>query len=129
MAEGNQGKPANSKHDEHPGAKPPGPDEKSSGKPEANPEEKPQAATPKWPWFVGIAVILVFTAFVLYSIWVPHALQETNDAYVTAHFATIAPRVAGQVSAIGVADNQFVRAGELLVALDDRYFLTAVSQS
>ena len=38
--------------------------------------------------------------------------ETTNDAYVTADFTLVAPRVAGQHSEVLVEDNQQVKAGQ-----------------
>ncbi|KAA1002501.1 HlyD family secretion protein [Paraburkholderia panacisoli] len=53
------------------------------------------------------------------------AAESTNDAYVEADFTLVAPRVAGQISAVFVEDNQSVKAGQLLVRIDDRDFRAA----
>ena len=47
-------------------------------------------------------------------------IETTDDAYVGGNVTTLSPHVAGFVSKILVDDNQFVRAGQLLVLLDDR---------
>ena len=43
---------------------------------------------------------------------------STDDAYVSGHVTFVAPRVAGQVAAVLVDDNNRVRKGDVLVALD-----------
>ncbi|MBE7217168.1 MAG: HlyD family secretion protein [Caulobacteraceae bacterium] len=82
-----------------------------------------------WPWVAGALVLVVFSLVVLWIIFAPHAKVRTADAYVTAHYATIAPRVQGQVALVPVTDNQHVRAGDLLLALDDRDFRAALQQA
>ncbi|CAE6779316.1 p-hydroxybenzoic acid efflux pump subunit AaeA [Paraburkholderia domus] len=52
--------------------------------------------------------------------------ESTNDAYVEADFTVVAPRVAGQISDVFVEDNQSVKAGQLLVRIDDRDFRAAL---
>ena len=47
-------------------------------------------------------------------------IETTDDAYVGGNVTTLSPHVAGFVSQILVDDNQFVKAGQLLVVLDDR---------
>jgi membrane fusion protein, multidrug efflux system len=47
-------------------------------------------------------------------------IETTDDAYVGGDVTTLSPHVAGFVSSILVGDNQFVKAGQLLVQLDDR---------
>lgn len=45
---------------------------------------------------------------------------ETENAYLTGHVHTISPRIAGTVKEVLVEDNQLVKAGDVLVVLDDR---------
>jgi membrane fusion protein, multidrug efflux system len=45
-------------------------------------------------------------------------IETTDDAYVGGNVTTIAPHVAGFVSRILVADNEFVHAGQVLVELE-----------
>jgi membrane fusion protein (multidrug efflux system) len=52
--------------------------------------------------------------------------ESTNDAYVAADFTLVAPRVAGQISDVFVDDNESVKAGQLLVRIDDRDFRAAL---
>ena len=47
-------------------------------------------------------------------------VETTDDAYIGGNVTTLSPHVAGFVSKILIGDNQFVKAGELLVQLDDR---------
>ncbi|WP_295995198.1 HlyD family secretion protein, partial [Rugamonas sp.] len=54
------------------------------------------------------------------------AEQETDDAYVSADFTLVAPRVAGTVSEVLVEDNQEVKTGDVLARIDDRDFQTAL---
>ena len=46
--------------------------------------------------------------------------QSTNDAFVSADFTLVAPRVAGFIKEVLVEDNQQVKAGQLLALIDDR---------
>ncbi|NMX68892.1 HlyD family secretion protein [Pseudomonas sp. WS 5059] len=50
-------------------------------------------------------------------------LEETDDAYVRADWVAISPRIAGYVAQVLVEDNQPVKAGDVLVRLDDRDFI------
>ncbi len=95
-------------------------DEKGGG----DKHEKPM---PRWPWFVAGVVVLGFIAVVLAVIFLPATSVWTDDAYVTAHYATIAPRISGQVASVEVDDNQPVRAGQVLSTIDDRDFRTALA--
>ena len=46
--------------------------------------------------------------------------QKTNDAFVSADFTLVVPRVAGFIKEVLVEDNQQVKAGQLLALIDDR---------
>ncbi|MFJ4192940.1 HlyD family secretion protein [Pseudomonas sp. NPDC089534] len=46
--------------------------------------------------------------------------QNTNDAYVSADYTLVVPRVAGFIKQVLVEDNQQVKAGQLLALIDDR---------
>lgn len=52
--------------------------------------------------------------------------ESTNDAYVEADFTLVAPRIAGQIAEVLVDDNQSVKAGQLLVRIDDRDYKAAL---
>ncbi len=82
---------------------------------------------PLWPWLLVGVLVVGFVAGVLVIIYAPSDSVWTDDAYVTAHYATIAPRISGQVSSVDVEDNQTVRAGQLLTTLDDRDFRTTLA--
>jgi membrane fusion protein (multidrug efflux system) len=83
---------------------------------------------PIWPWLLAGVVILGFIAVVLAVVFVPTPNTWTDDAYVTAHYSTIAPRVSGQIATVNVRDNQTVHQGQILATLDPRDFQTAVDQ-
>ena len=44
--------------------------------------------------------------------------QSTDDAYVSGNVVQITPQISGTVVAIGADDTEFVKAGDLLVRLD-----------
>ncbi|MCF4979977.1 HlyD family efflux transporter periplasmic adaptor subunit [Pseudomonas gessardii] len=50
-------------------------------------------------------------------------LEETDDAYVRADWVAVSPRIAGYVAQVLVEDNQPVKAGDILVRLDERDFI------
>jgi membrane fusion protein (multidrug efflux system) len=105
-------------------------DEKTKPESESgNDHQKKEQAKPLWPWIVAGGIALLFLLVVLLIILLPHSKQETDDAYVTAHFAVVSPRIPGQVSQVLVTDNQQVRAGQLLVKLDDRDQVATLAQA
>ncbi|MGO8930189.1 MAG: HlyD family secretion protein [Limisphaerales bacterium] len=54
--------------------------------------------------------------------------ESTDDAFLDAHFISIAPKVAGQVKTVEVNDNQAVKAGDLLVEIDPRDLAVQLEQ-
>jgi membrane fusion protein (multidrug efflux system) len=51
---------------------------------------------------------------------------ETDDAQLEAHIAPVLPKVSGYVTEVAVRDNENVRAGQLLVRIDDRDYRSKV---
>ena len=70
----------------------------------------------------GLALLLVAGAGGYGRYWwsTGRFIERTDDAYVGGNVTVLAPHVPGFVSQIRVADNQYVKAGDLLVTLDDR---------
>jgi membrane fusion protein (multidrug efflux system) len=68
--------------------------------------------------FGGLLVAAVGIAGALYVSRL--GKEKTDDAQVEAHSSNVASRVAGQVKRVLVVDNQEVKAGDVLVELDDR---------
>jgi membrane fusion protein (multidrug efflux system) len=78
---------------------------------------------------IPLAVIaaLGFGARYAYDWWTEgRFLVSTDDAYVGADTAVIAAKVSGHVAEVAVADNAAVRAGDLLVRIDDGDYRLAV---
>ncbi|MGE5213387.1 MAG: efflux RND transporter periplasmic adaptor subunit [Nitrospirota bacterium] len=79
---------------------------------------------------IGITMIaiigIIYGATVVF-----HSLthQSTDDAFVDTHVVSVAPKVAGRVSAVHVRDNQFVKKDEVLLELDPRDFQVAFDQA
>ena len=56
-------------------------------------------------------------------------IESTDDAYVGGDVTVVAPKVAGFITNVAVADNQSVHAGDLLVKLDDRDYRAALAKA
>ncbi|BBP98918.1 secretion protein [Burkholderia sp. SFA1] len=72
------------------------------------------------------AVALAIAAALAFRFSSDPNTESTNDAYVQADFTLVAPRVAGQIADVMAEDNQSVKAGQLLVRIDDRDFRAAL---
>src|SRR6202171_2326498 len=91
--------------------------------------DKLAAPLPLRPYCVFVLVVAIFVAVVLYIIFRPHPDVRTADAYVMVHYATIAPRISGQVATVPVDDNYVVKTGQVLATLDPRDRATALASA
>lgn len=55
--------------------------------------------------------------------------QKTDNAYVRADISIVAPKVEGYVTAVKVDDNQAVKAGDVLVQIDDADYKAALARA
>ncbi|HEY1795904.1 MAG TPA: HlyD family secretion protein [Stellaceae bacterium] len=81
---------------------------------------------------LGLAVIAgVFAAagYGRYYWTTGQYLVTTDDAYVDAHSALIAPKVAGYVTEVTVDDNEPVKLGQVIARIDPRDYQTALDQT
>jgi membrane fusion protein (multidrug efflux system) len=78
-----------------------------------------------WPAAIVLAVLL-FVGLQLFIDVLTH--ESTDDAFIAGHVVSIAPRIAGQVAAVYVLDNQLVRSNDLLVEIDPADYTIAVAQ-
>jgi len=73
---------------------------------------------------------LIAGAWYGYSTWTfDRFMESTDDAYVGGEVTTIASKVAGFIDTIAVTDNQEVKAGDLLVKLDDRDYRAQLARA
>jgi len=100
-----------------------------SKNPEAQEVHKFAAPLPRWPFVLVGLVVAIFAAVVLYIIFRPRPDVRTDDAYVMVHYATIAPRISGQVATVPVDDNDVVKTGQVLATLDPRDNETALASA
>ncbi|MDT9136378.1 biotin/lipoyl-binding protein, partial [Escherichia coli] len=77
---------------------------------------------------VVVVVLLVAGAagYGRYYWTVERFLESTDDAYVQADSTIVAPKVSGYLRDVQVADNQPVKAGQLLATIDDRDYVVAL---
>jgi membrane fusion protein (multidrug efflux system) len=94
---------------------------------EAQEIDKLPAPRPRWPLLLVGLLVTIFAAVVLFIIFRPRPDVRTSDAYVMVHYATIAPRIPGQVATVPVDDNEIVKAGQVLATLDPRDNETALA--
>ncbi len=102
-------------------------EEKSAAAPNANGARLAKLNSPwlVWPAAIVLAGLLFFGLDYLVTA-LTH--ESTDDAFITAHVVSIAPRIAGQVSAIHALDNEMVHSNELLVEIDPSTYAITVAQ-
>ena len=78
----------------------------------------------------GIALIGGAAVWYGWSWWtVGRFIESTDDAYVGGEVTTISSKVPGFVDTVAVADNQAVKAGDLLAKLDDRDYRAGLAHA
>ena len=82
---------------------------------------------------VTIAVMVIGLIVLISGIWTAwngaRVVQTTDDAYVRADLTPLSTKVAGIVASVEVNDYQSVKAGDLLVRLQDADFRAQVEQA
>ena len=101
--------------------------------PGISPAKPPAAAGSRWlPWVKAVVVLLALgAAGVCAFLYADHerVYPSTDNAYVQADLVRVAPRVSGPVKTLAVRDNQSVRAGDLLFAIDPEDFEVRLAQA
>lgn len=78
--------------------------------------------------YTTTAIVLLIAAITSYVLWDYYTSAPwTRNGQVRVQAANIAPRVSGQIIALHVRDNEFVRAGEVLYDIDPFDFKVAVA--
>ncbi len=87
------------------------------------------------PFWTRLPVILIGTAALGFLLFFGFGYlvesfthESTDDAFLDADYASVAPRVSGQVKQVHVQTNQKVQAGDLLVEVDPRDLQVQVDQ-
>jgi membrane fusion protein (multidrug efflux system) len=103
--------------------------ETATAKPAATETAKPGSR--RKPVFMGIGAIALMAGvwFAYQYITVGRFIVSTDDAYVGVHMSIISPKVSAYVSDVPIVDNQSVKAGQVLVRLDDGDYRLALDQA
>jgi membrane fusion protein (multidrug efflux system) len=85
----------------------------------------------KWLAFAALGALIVASGVRYgHDYWtVGRFIESTDDAYAGGSVTPISPHVSGFVTQILVGDNEFVRAGQTLIRLDDRDFRAAADRT
>lgn len=74
------------------------------------------------------AVVVVLVLLLIFSALYALKFQSTDDAFVEGRLISIAPRVSGQVIALNVDDNDYVKKGDLLLEIDSNDYQNKVNE-
>ncbi len=89
-------------------------------------DDKPKS---RWPIIIlAVVVILAIIGGLIYWLMTRN-LATTDDAYTDGNAVSIAPKIAGYVTELDVNDNSFVHAGDVLLRIDQRDYVTARDQA
>jgi membrane fusion protein (multidrug efflux system) len=89
--------------------------------------EPSKFSSPKFLWPAGIALAVLLYFGIAYLVEV-FTHESTDDAFIAGHVVSIAPRIAGQVVAVHVLDNQLVHSNDLLMEIDPADYAITVAQ-
>jgi membrane fusion protein, multidrug efflux system len=78
--------------------------------------------------FVLMAVVLLLALGESYYYAYTQSFESTDDAFVEGDVTDLAPKIAGRVDRVLIDDNQHVKKGDLLVAIDPRDYDAALRQ-
>ena len=81
-----------------------------------------------WAIIAPIAAILLVGGF-LYYFFVARVHESTDDAFIDGHILPVNSKVAGQVIAIHVLENQVVKKGDPLVEIDPQDYTVKLAQA
>lgn len=98
---------------------------KVSGVTAAKPTKKRSPVLP-----IILLVLLAGGGYYGYEWWTEgRFMVSTDDAYVGGDMAVISPKVTGYVKTVSIVDNQHVKAGDVMVTLDDGDYRIALEQA
>jgi membrane fusion protein (multidrug efflux system) len=79
---------------------------------------------------VGLLVAVVIVVVAAFFLWrYLSSYESTDDAQVDAHLYPVSARVSGYVVKVNVDDNQYVKAGTVLVEIDPKDYQVAVDRA
>lgn len=78
---------------------------------------------------LGVVALIVGGIWLVRWWTVGRFIESTDDAYLQADSVTVAPKIAGYITDVYVADNQVVKPGDPLVRLDTRQYQVALDQA
>jgi len=83
------------------------------------------------PWLSTLLRVLVVVAIIgaLIFWWQSRKFEDTDDAQIDGHIYPVSARVSGHVTKVNVEEGQFVKAGTVIVEIDDSDYKVAVARA
>jgi membrane fusion protein (multidrug efflux system) len=78
-------------------------------------------------YIAGVIFVLLLAGFFLWRYFASY--ESTDDAEVDGHLMPLSARISGYVQKVNVDDNQYVKAGTVLIEIDPRDYQTALDQA
>lgn len=79
--------------------------------------------------FIFIPLSILTVVVLIFAIVYNMQFQSTDDAYVENHMVQVAPKVAGQLKAVYVKDNQQVKTGDLVAEIDPADYIVKANEA
>lgn len=79
--------------------------------------------------FIFIPLSILTVVVLIFAIVYNMQFQSTDDAYVENHMVQVAPKVAGQLKAVYVQDNQQVKTGDLVAEIDPADYIVKANEA
>ena len=77
----------------------------------------------------SLVVIVAAAILLLVVLYINDSRPSTNDAYLQADLVRMAPEVSGRIVALPIRDNQAVKKGDLLFAIDPAPYRLRLEQA
>jgi membrane fusion protein, multidrug efflux system len=91
--------------------------------------QAPNAPKSRWPIFAVIALVLIAAIGGTLYWYMTRNEEATDDAYTEGNAVSVASKVSGYVVDLRINDNTRVKAGDLLLEIDPRDYITARDQA
>jgi membrane fusion protein (multidrug efflux system) len=80
----------------------------------------PSLLTPKKTLIAIVGAAVLAIALICGWLFSTSTDQTTNDAFISADYTLVTPRISGQITHVRVEDNQYVHQGQPMIDIDDR---------
>ena len=120
---GRDGRPEDSTAPAAPGA------HTGSSGPPPQPAAPPRQSHRATFMIAGLIVLATIVIVAIFAWWYESHFLTTDDAFIDTRVMAVAPRVAGQIIAVPVTDNERVAAGQVVAQIDPTPYQVALQQS